>query len=134
MSITDFLRRGIRLISFTVLRALAEGRIKWGFYPPDYDCTKLSDHYAGEGIWIENEDGTSTLVASDDEDYEESEMDSEQEGGFSEEELELEMDETVIDEDDEEFVEGTSKLGKVGGMFGALSIEDEDEDGESTDG
>ena len=113
---------------------MAEGRIKWGFYPPDHDCTKLSDYYTGEGIWIEDKDDTSTLLTSDDEDYEESEMESEDESGVSEEELELEVDETVIDEDDEEFVEKTSKIGKVGGMFGALSIEDEDEDGESTDG
>ncbi|KAL5519146.1 hypothetical protein ACEPAH_829 [Sanghuangporus vaninii] len=38
-----------------VLRALAEGRIKWAFYPPDTVPSTLAEEDKGQGIWIRGE-------------------------------------------------------------------------------
>ena len=88
-----------------ILRALAEGRIKWAFWPPGTPVSVIQAHQAeGEGIWIRNVDGEG-------ENYEEDEYDSAGEGheehsddehsGDSEDESEDDEDEDE-DEDDEE--------------------------------
>ena len=51
----------------TVLRALAEGRIRWAFWPPGTDPQTISKHQGeggGAGIWIAHDQGH-----DDDEDY-----------------------------------------------------------------
>ena len=40
-------------MTLIVLRAVAEGRIKWAFYPPDYDVSKVPENRKGMGIWID---------------------------------------------------------------------------------
>ncbi|KAI0274993.1 hypothetical protein BC834DRAFT_850618 [Gloeopeniophorella convolvens] len=39
-----------------ILRLLAEGKVKWAFWPPDYDASLLSEASAGHGIWIPSTD------------------------------------------------------------------------------
>jgi len=34
------------------LRLLAEGKIKWAFWPPGYDESHIPDANAGYGIWV----------------------------------------------------------------------------------
>lgn len=41
-----------------ILRALAEGRIKWAFWPPGRPSPTLVAHQqSGQGIWIRNDEG-----------------------------------------------------------------------------
>ena len=34
------------------MRLLAEGKIKWAFWPPEYDASQIPDAKAGYGIWV----------------------------------------------------------------------------------
>ena len=101
----------------TVLRALAEGRVRWGFWPPGTDTSVLSE--AGDGIWISSGDDAAGVDSESDgeeeggEQYRDSEPDEggSQEGDFPDEEEE--------GEEDEE-----SSKASFGGRFGALALED----------
>jgi hypothetical protein len=93
-----------------VLRALAEGKVRWAFWAPDTDPSTLSD--AGDGIWIRGGDDPAGA---------DSESDGEQEG--AEEGRVSGSDEEgddVSDEEEEEALDG----GGFGGRFGALALED----------
>ncbi|KAH8120014.1 P-loop containing nucleoside triphosphate hydrolase protein [Phellopilus nigrolimitatus] len=97
----------------TILRAVAEGKIKWAFYPPDTDVSKLSQNN-GLGIWIE-EEGEDYEVNSIDSDREVSDNDestSDLEGHSS----------TGGDEShgDDEILHISAGVG----MFGALTLDD----------
>lgn len=99
-----------------VLRALAEGRVAWGFWPPG---TEKADS-DGLGIWISGTD----VVGSDEEI--DPEGDSKESGG--EDEDEESEDEESEDEDDEEEEGEDEDRQNVGiGRFGALAIDTEEE-------
>jgi len=100
-----------------VLRALAEGRVRWAFWPPGTDPSMLSE--AGDGIWISSGDGYSAGV--------DSESDGEKEGieqdhGSESGEEGSQEDDFPGDDDDEEEAE-LNEVG-VGGRFGALALQD----------
>ena len=94
----------------TVLRALAEGRVLWAFWPPGTtsEASKLSA--TGDGIWIRRDDGDTGVNSDGDGEEEEMEHDRGSESGdegsegddFSDEEGEV----------------------TIGGRFGALELED----------
>lgn len=103
-----------------VLRALAEGRIGWCFWPPGTPLDQLAAGGGDEqGIWIPRGD-----TIEDDDVEPESDLE------------EVAEDPTSTSEEEEEDIED-SDVGTTGtagvGRFGALAISDTEEDGE-TDG
>ncbi|KAI0652065.1 hypothetical protein C8Q79DRAFT_1114897 [Trametes meyenii] len=136
-----------RLVVYTVLRALAEGRVPWAFWPPGTDAHTISAHQPveGAGIWIargqageydsdaESQDGEREHPesAEDDDDDEHPEAHS------SEEESEEDNSQDYANED----VPGARvrpaekaqrQLGGTAGRFGALVLAElEDETGET---
>jgi hypothetical protein len=106
---SDIMRAGNAL-----LRALAEGKVAWGFWPPGVDLSQIKRDGADScGIWIPRAEEL-------DEDIEESET-------------EVEMNKVMVDtseewEDDKEAVKekewrGDSKIASNWGRFAALSCE-----------
>ena len=120
-----------------VLRALAEGKIRWGFWPPGTDLSLvegniLEEDKKGNGIWIRSSEG---LVSQDydwdnESDYESDDgrEDKNTRGDESEEDV-LHDDEEVEgdEEEDEEDSEEERPSVTTTGRFGALSF-DEDSD------
>ncbi|TFY70544.1 hypothetical protein EVG20_g2451 [Dentipellis fragilis] len=66
-----------------ILRMLAEGRIKWAFWPPDTEPAVVEDT-TSRGIWIPADIGDSDPSHSDDEEPEEQTRDSEEDGNENE--------------------------------------------------
>lgn len=106
-----------------VLRALAEGKISWAFWPPETPQETLSSEVseAGLGIWIPQ---GKLLDAGSDQESEEEGEDASAKGASSEEE----MDSDVVEEVDENDAK-TSVIGR----FGALAVSDESDDSEMDD-
>ena len=101
-----------------VLRALAEGRIKWGFYPPDMDVSTLAENDKGLGIWLGEgtDDYTAELTGSD---Y----------AADSDDSVSVSEEDGSTPEDEEPSTSQAHTSISVGtGMFSALSLE---EDGSS---
>jgi len=113
----------------SIMRALAEARIPWGFLPPDADMGGVKK---GDGIWLgaeggEPEEGTdreSTVYASDSEHGESEEEDVEGEGEENGDEEEDEEDRANVEE-----VKSAMRGMRLGRGFAALA-QDEDEDEE----
>ncbi|EJD03778.1 P-loop containing nucleoside triphosphate hydrolase protein [Fomitiporia mediterranea MF3/22] len=110
-----------------ILRALAEGRIKWAFYPPNTDLNVLANENKGLGIWIEGNT----------EDYFAERADSEDEDDSEEFEIRSSNEDTETEEEEEEG-EGKkseshlrSAISSGTGMFGALTLEDDGNSAES---
>ncbi|KAI0045203.1 P-loop containing nucleoside triphosphate hydrolase protein [Auriscalpium vulgare] len=100
-----------------ILRALADGKIRWAFWPPDVDPTTLK--MVGNGIWMPVLSGN----------HEDSELDeSEEEGSSDEEEVGKDKDEDSGD-DSETLPSDDEGDGEVvrGGRFALLNIVDEEE-------
>ncbi|KAJ7170038.1 hypothetical protein C8R46DRAFT_1349951 [Mycena filopes] len=121
-----------------ILRALAEGRVAWAFWPPDYATATLEAEGAGAGgagVWIPRTDADEAGV-TDEESEEEEEEPEAGEGGDGlnkSEEASSEADEADEDEGEDEDETAGIKVGA--GRFGALqdiedvdTSEDEDED------
>ncbi|KAK7064098.1 P-loop containing nucleoside triphosphate hydrolase protein [Favolaschia claudopus] len=112
-----------------IMRALAEGRVAWAFWPPGTDLTSM-DYEEGAGIWIRKnmeDDGAS----SDDEDSEEAE---EEEGSQSldsgSEASGSEQSQDILESDAE-----TTGIEVGTGRFGALlDIQGGDSSEEGADG
>lgn len=117
------------LILLLVLRALAEGKIRWGFWPPDIDISAIREHMPegekGNGIWIR------PLGDVMDDDWE-IESDFESEDGREDKDMRDRESEVEDEEDEEESEEEEgSNVAATSGRFGALLLnEDEDEDAE----
>jgi len=109
---------------FLVLRALAEGRISWAFWPPGTPLEHIASLAGseGHGIWIPHDDSV-------EHDGTESESDvEEQQVAFDSEEEEIEISEDEFDEDDSDLVGNAHVVGL--GRFGALSLSGNDADEE----
>ncbi|PCH33931.1 nucleoside triphosphate hydrolase protein [Wolfiporia cocos MD-104 SS10] len=107
-----------------ILRALAEGRIRWAFWPPGTDASTIEAHSHGEqgvGIWMpgDAEDIVFENVASDEEDTMTDETASDDDSLSSAEDDGAT--EVGGDEDDD------AKLGDATGRFGALMLDEDDE-------
>lgn len=105
---------------FLVLRALAEGRIGWAFWPPGTSLRQVTSQTGaeGHGIWIPRGD-------SNEHDGTESESEAEERHVA----FETEVEEKEISENEEGLVENVPIVGS--GRFGALSLSDDDTDEES---
>ncbi|KAJ7619184.1 hypothetical protein DFH06DRAFT_1273903 [Mycena polygramma] len=108
-----------------MMRALAEGRIAWAFWPPDMDVDLTSDgSHEGLGIWIPG-----TQDASSGEESEE-----EEEGAHVAEESAEESQDDIAEGSEEDSEESDSPAIQVGaGRFGALQdVEDTDSDADDS--
>ncbi|KAF9486315.1 P-loop containing nucleoside triphosphate hydrolase protein [Pholiota conissans] len=113
-----------------LLRAVAEGRIGWAFWPPGTPLDEVTTWSGeGQGIWIPRDDGLEEK-SDPESDEEERDADSvESEEGDENSEEEDEEDEEDDDDDDDESVESNDVNLKVGtGRFGALAISNYGED------
>ena len=103
----------------TVLRALAEGGVRWAFWPPGTDASKLSE--TGDGIWNRRDDDEACVNSGSDgeeeEEEEEMEHDRISESGEASEGEEFTDEEAEIEEEE-------AKGATIGGRFGALAVED----------
>ncbi|TFK30919.1 GTPase [Coprinopsis marcescibilis] len=104
-----------------ILRALAEGRISWGFWPPGSSPPRDD----GLGIWIPSSDPTRMEFDSEDEEdghASTSESDGEANTGSQDESEEGEE----VEDDDDDFATGQN----IGvGRFEALALEDDGSEG-----
>ncbi|THH10976.1 hypothetical protein EW145_g973 [Phellinidium pouzarii] len=106
----------------SLLRELADGRIRWAFYPPDADLSDSSSH---NGVWIKQEDALNADTSSDELGY----LDSDSSQSESEESEAFEEEEDDVDANVEN-VKAHSHRPSGAGMFFALALEDSAEDTE----
>ncbi|SPO21182.1 related to GTP-binding protein [Ustilago trichophora] len=136
-----------------VMRAVAEGRIKWAFRPPT--STHRDETSMVDGIWIPELDTAAAegdsgdlLTAPNPDDEDEHEGEEEDKKDEDEEQVESDFDEAIarkvrfdfgaVEDDDEDEEEEEEEQGGLGGstnsLFSALAVEggdgDEDEDEE----
>lgn len=116
------------------MRALAEGRIKWAFWPLDTNeetIRSLGDGDVGAGIWITSDDqgGLNTVHDTDSDGSfdggEETDTEKSSEGESSEAET------YTIEEESEDGKHET--IGNRTGMFAALSVTDTTDDQDESD-
>lgn len=93
---------------------MAEGKIRWAFWPPGTDLSKVD---SDDGIWIagDADEGADTDLESEDE-----EGDSKPDGEDHQEHTGSD-----ISEEEDDGMEGI----QLGGRFGALAVEEEDGEG-----
>ena len=120
-----------------VLRALAEGRIRWAFWPPGTDPQTIrryqGDGGGGAGIWIAHDSGED---GHEDSDYDSDEDETHARPAGSEDEALSSPDgsEEEAEEGDEEVEAPATGAGlgrevvATGGRFGALVLDDQDDD------
>jgi hypothetical protein len=105
-----------------VLRALAEGRIRWAFWPPETPLADIHVHQpADAGIWIRNPEG---------EEYDDDGVES---GAEEQREHSGEETEGSEDEEDSESEDVDEVKGSVVRFSALTGIPDENEDGEEED-
>jgi hypothetical protein len=116
------------ILPYVVLRALAEGKIRWAFWPPGMSLP--ADHLReGLGIWLGNE-----VRDEEDDDYSEVEStrsvsteDTEDDAGTTSEEEEGELEELEWEDGEQARVGGMGRFG-----FGALCLDDEPDDSDDS--
>lgn len=116
-----------------VLRALAEGRIRWAFWPPGAapDVTAAD---LGHGVWIEGEDAGMTDDESGDGEEDEKRAGAESDGDARSDEGDDDSDEDEEDDkDDAEAEAAPVAVASTGGRYGALTIDDASEEEEDSD-
>jgi hypothetical protein len=111
-----------------VLRALAEGRIGWAFWPPDSTLDEIASVASGEGmgIWIprgDMDDGSEQDPESEEEEFDDNEIEDDKHSTGSED--------SELDGDVES--DGGRKVAGIG-MFDALAINESDEEQDESDG
>lgn len=110
-------------ICLLVLRALAEGKVGWAFWPPGTDkVTVASESSDGTGIWIPQ-----VNVVDEESEESDAEDNSDDEGVSDVQNSEVEVEEDDYEEDSEEDNARTAPVSR----FGALAVDDidaEDED------
>jgi hypothetical protein len=111
----------------TVLRALAEGRIGWAFWPPDSTLDEITSVASGEGvgIWIprgDMDDSSEQEPESEEEEVDDNRSEDDQHSTGSED--------SELDGDVES--DGGRKVAV--GMFDALAIIESDEEQDESDG
>jgi len=104
------------LICLGVLRALAEGRIGWAFWPPDTAISTVMMHaQSGEGIWVPH------ITVEDEQESEEDVTDLDVES--------LSGEDSASEEDSSEDNFPSATNAGIG-RFGALSLDDNSASGE----
>lgn len=107
-----------------MLRAVAEGRIGWAFWPPDTGLKEIKSCGSPEqGIWIPRSDR-----ADDESDSESEHGDGSSSDETDSEESEGAEEDKVESDDDKEVAAKPAGTGR----FGALSLNDGDDDSEES--
>jgi len=120
-----------------MLRTLAEGRIKWAFYPPGTNEESLPTWKGleGNGIWIthDDDDYDSEMLLADDDNL--SDQDGSDQSASSDDSDEGDEDDIEEEEDENVTAGNTSLKPRSGGtgMFSALTLDDEDPAEEDSD-
>ena len=102
---------------YAVLRAVAEGKVRWAFWPPGTTLSNLGE--TGDGIWIRNNDGGVGDDKSEPSDCEEEETGQVR---VSESDEDVSEGASLLDEEEMEGEELQETM--IGGRFGALALED----------
>ncbi|KAH9857967.1 hypothetical protein C2E23DRAFT_156293 [Lenzites betulinus] len=133
----------------TVLRALAEGRIRWAFWPPGTDPAMIKAHQPVEsaGIWVAqgHVDVDIDVDFDHDNDHDEehhhgtSGEDSEEDSEVDDEDEDEDSDADAIDEGEEDEDEvpagrGRGATATTTGRFGALLLDDDADDVDDSEG
>nr|KIR86570.1 GTPase [Cryptococcus tetragattii IND107] len=114
-----------------MMRALADGKVRWGFYPPGMAGK------TGMGIWLGDDDpegveeGDIAGVSWDERDEDDEEFIS-QESEFADERTDEEGEVEQIEDEQSEGEVANSNVKQIGGFFAALEVTDSEE-GESED-
>jgi hypothetical protein len=113
-----------------VLRALAEGRIGWAFWPPDSTLHEIASVANGEGmgIWIPR--GDMDFASDQEPESEEEEVD---ENGNGNDKHATSSEDSELDGDIESGSDGGRKVAGIG-RFDALAINESDEEQDESDG
>ncbi|WVQ86042.1 hypothetical protein IAT38_008210 [Cryptococcus sp. DSM 104549] len=120
-----------------MMRLLADGKIRWGFYPPGMTGKE------GMGIWLGAEDGEKGEGEVGESEWEREDKESgegESEGSQDEEEEDGEEEDVVEEEEEEEEEEGSEEeapkksggVKQAGGFFAALEISDDEEEDDAS--
>jgi len=104
----------------SILRAVAESRVRWAFWPPDMDVSSMGGQ-PGDGIWIPD-------IADVDDDTEFESEDDETDASAHSSEM-SESEEKSKSEEEEEVRVQVAGIGR----FGALILDDEPRDEEDKD-
>lgn len=112
------------------MRAVAESRIRWGFWPPDTDLSLVSEHQEdqGNGIWIHSVDGSYNWDLEKDHEDVDDRHDIPGHASESEDDEDFLTDSEEGEEDDNE-AENPS-VAATSGKFGALLLNDDLESSE----
>ncbi|KAK4688597.1 large subunit GTPase 1, partial [Tremellales sp. Uapishka_1] len=108
-----------------IMRQLADGKIRWGFWPPGSEV----ESRAGKGIWLGDFSHGDAEVGSVGDESSEVEEEPEVGDGKSEDEDEEEEDEEEADEGEDDDEDDFQKK-NVGSFFAALDMSDGDEEEE----
>lgn len=118
--------------SLAVMRALADGKVKWGFYPPG--MTGKTDM----GIWLGDDDPEGveegdTAGASWDERNDDDEEFISEESEFAGEREDEEVETEEVESEQSGGEDANSNVKQIGGFFAALEVSDEEEGSEDED-
>nr|KIR48345.1 GTPase [Cryptococcus bacillisporus CA1280] len=111
-----------------MMRALADGKVRWGFYPPGMAGK------TGMGIWLGDdnpegvEEGDIAGVSWDERDEDDEEFIS-QESEFADERTDEEGEVEQIEDEQSEGEVANSNVKQIGGFFAALEVTDSEEGG-----
>lgn len=107
-----------------MLRTVADGRVRWGFWPPEFDEAQLESR-RGVGVWLGGDPDLSEIVGAQSGSEGEEEGDSDNvTSDWEEEAAEEEESEEESDEEDDHFAAQNKQS-----FFAALSLgNDEDSD------
>ena len=119
------------LIILVVLRALAEGRISWAFWPPDSTLDEIASVASGEGVGIWIPRGMDDGLASEQEPESEEEADDYGNGDDKRSIGSEESEDSEVDGDVE--LDGGRKVAGIG-RFHALAINESEEEQDESDG
>ena len=122
-----------------VMRFLADGKIRWCFFPPSTAADRT-----GKGIWLggseegspEDSDGATTAIEDEISDNTDDGSDLEVMGTNKSKSVKFEVEESGSDDDgEEEDSDEEAEAGGAGGFFAALQLEDQsDTDDDNDDG
>ncbi|OWZ64338.1 hypothetical protein AYX14_02930 [Cryptococcus neoformans] len=115
-----------------MMRALADGKVKWGFYPPG--MTGKTDM----GIWLGDDDPEGveegdTAGASWDERNDDDEEFISEESEFAGEREDEEVEAEEVESEQSGGEDANSNVKQIGGFFAALEVSDEEEGSEDED-
>jgi hypothetical protein len=120
-----------------VMRFLADGKIRWCFFPPNTTSDRTS-----KGIWLggseeppEDSDGVTTAIEDVSDEETDNESDLEVPATEKPKAVTFDVAESTSEEEEEEDESGEeARGGGAGGFFAALQLEDQEDDDDDDEG